>query len=111
MRQRKREATRLAAAARSAVGVGRRAHERLGNPECQPLLADATRPVEQKADGQSTALYRGGEARAQRVVAVKGNDRHQRKMAGAGSPDQSPAARIVISGADKMQPEFHPTFC
>jgi hypothetical protein len=30
-------------------------------------------------------------------VAVKGNDRHERKMVGAGSPDQSRAARIVIS--------------
>jgi hypothetical protein len=51
--------------------------------------------VKQEAGGKGTALNRRGKARTQRIVTVKGNDRHERKMVGASSRDQSLPARIV----------------
>jgi len=93
--ERQREAAGLAAVTRRAVGVWCRANERLRDPECQALLADAARPVKQEARGKGTALSRRRQALTQRIVTVQRNDRHERKMVGASSHDQSLSARIV----------------
>jgi hypothetical protein len=75
----------LAPAARRAAGaVGRpaRAHERLAEPEGEALLAHAARAVEEEAGGERAARVGVEQARAQRGVAVDGDEGHGRNMPG-----------------------------
>ena len=74
MRPGERVATVLAGAARS--GLKPRAEQALSEPEREPLLADAERPVQQQRPGKRIAADRVVEALEEGLVAVKGEQWH-----------------------------------
>jgi hypothetical protein len=54
------------------------AEKELPQPQREPLLPDAPRPVEQDRSGEPTGIDAAPEAVAKRVMAVKGDERHER---------------------------------
>jgi hypothetical protein len=59
---------------RASAAVPQQQH--LPEPQRETLLADAARTLQEQTRGQRVARARGQEARASRIVSVKGGDRH-----------------------------------
>ena len=73
-----------------------RAEQALAKPQRQPLLANASRPMQQQGTRKRVSAYGGVKPRAKGVVTVHGKQRHPSKVRALRGLDQCRrAARFV----------------